>query len=217
MKTAAKVRSFGVSDAKLTQSPQVRQQLVKYESSREALRQWFNERRWAKVYPILSSSDEISLRVLEYLTDPVFVAECEQLGVPLSYYIETKDSKTGQTHQRLFNLPEQLAATQYVVVCARVRAAHQRSHRRYSMRKKFMEPFARQNHDLPNNGRFKFGYDEKQVETNVAQLQFMRFVVENNVLDWLRTHKNSIFEARSRTDDAGGGGGGGGKRQKTAA
>ena len=100
------------NDAKLTQSPQVRQQLVKYESSREALRQWFNERRWAKVYPILSSSDEISLRVLEYLTDPVFVAECERLGVPLAYYIENKDSKTGVVYRRLFNLPEQLANAQ---------------------------------------------------------------------------------------------------------
>lgn len=182
MKTAAKVR----------------QQLVKYESSREALRQWFNERRWAKVYPILSSSDEISLRVLEYLTDPVFVAECERLGVPLAYYIETKDSKTGEVYRRLFNLPEQLANAQS------------------SRRKKFMEPFARQNHDLPDNGRFKFGFDDRLVETNVAQLQFMQFVVENNVLDWLRTHKDAILEARSRTDD-GGGGGGGGKRQKTAA
>jgi len=184
----------------------VHQQLVKNDSHRQALAQWFNEKRWAKVsnlllhcahsggrgwtnqslslfqvYPILSSQDEISLRVLEFLTDPAFVDECEREGVSLSYYIESTDAETGETHRRLFNLPEQLAATQY------------------ARRKKFMEPFARQNHDLPNGGRFEFGYDQRRVETNVAQLQFMRFVVENNVLEWVRRHKDAIFAAKSRS------------------
>jgi len=148
----------------------------------------------------LSSQDEISLRVLEFLTDPAFVEECEREGVSLSYYIESTDAETGETHRRLFNLPEQLAATQSVVMCAgAVYTRHSRRHQRYARRKKFMEPFARQNHDLPNGGRFEFGYDQRRVETNVAQLQFMRFVVENNVLEWVRRHKDAIFAAKSRS------------------
>jgi hypothetical protein len=159
-------------------------QMLVNQSHQEALKQWFNKRRWLKVYPILTSQDEISLRVLEFLSDPAFIAECERLEIPLSYQIEYTDTTTGETHRRLFNLPEQLAATQY------------------ARRKKFMEPFARFNRDLPNGGRFEFGFAESRVETNVAQLQFMRFIIENNVLDWVRTHRDVIFEAKSRLEKA---------------
>jgi len=161
----------------------VLQQQVRNESYKSALTQWFTENRWQKVSSILLGQDDISLRVLEYLTDPAFVAECQRLDIPLSYYIETVDASTGITHRRLFNIHEQLTANQYV------------------RRKKFMEPFARHNADLPNGGRFAFGYDTQKavVETNVAQLQFMRFLVENNVIDWVRRHKDMILTAKSRS------------------
>lgn len=170
MKTAAKVH----------------QQRIKNASYREALRQWFSEGRWKKVYPILTSQDDddISLRVLEFLTDPAFVEECRLAQVPLSYYIVSADGK----QQRLFNLPVQMMEHQAV------------------RRKKYMEPFARQNHDLENGGRFEFGFEDHKVETNVAQLQFLKFLIENNVLEWVRKHKATIFDIKGRCD-----------RQKTAA
>lgn len=155
----------------------VHHQQIKNDSYREALTQWFSERRWSRVYPILSNQDQdaISLRVLEFLTDPDFVEQCKQAGVPLSYYIDSPTSG-----RRLFNLPANLAAMQTI------------------RRKKFCEPFARHNKDLDNGGRFEFGYENQKVETNVAQLQFMRFLVENNVLDWCRKHKDFILQTKSR-------------------
>lgn len=166
------------------------------DSYRQALQQWFTERRWASVYPILTNSDvdSISLRVLECLTEPAFVDECSRAGVPLSYYVESRDG----SQRRLFNLPAELHAYQT------------------ARRKKHMEPFVRQNRDLANGGRFEFGYDEKRVETNVAQLQFFRFLMENNVLDWyvsrpaarriahatkrVRRHRDDVFAAKSRCE-----------------
>lgn len=81
------------------------------------------------------------------------------------------------------------------------RTPNEATTRRYARRKKFMEPFARQNRDLPNGGRFEFGFDERRVETNVAQLQFMRFVVENNILDWVRRHHDEILTVKSSLVD----------------
>lgn len=140
----------------------IEQQRVRNASYKESLRKWFTEKRWLKVWPILANEDpdNISLRVLEFLTDAKFVEACRSAGVPMSYYVENADG----SGRRLFDLPSQLQANQSV-----------RS-------KKFMDAFARQNKDLENGGRFEFGYDETTVETNVAQLQFLRFLVENHVL-----------------------------------
>jgi len=84
--------------------------------------------------------------------------------------------------RRLFNLPAELSAYQSV------------------RRKKFMEPFVRNNRDLPGGGRFEFGYNAEKVETNVAQSQFCRFLVENNVLEWLRVHRDAIFQAKTKCE-----------------
>jgi hypothetical protein len=163
------------------------QQRIRNESYRESLQAWFaaNKARWRKVYPILSGTDQdaISLRVLEALGDPTFLEALRDAGVPLSYYVESRDG----TQRRLFNLPVQLQASQKF------------------RRKKFMEAFARQNAALgENGGRFQFSgggvEQEAVVETNVAQLQYMRFLLENNVLDWVRKHKDAIFEVKRRID-----------------
>jgi hypothetical protein len=150
------------------------QQAFHYESQSAALRGWFTNRRWAKVLPILKGHDEdaISLRLLELLTDARFLEECRRRGVPLEYVIEDV-----RTHNyRIFDLAIEIDSAQA------------------SYRKKFMEPFARQNHNLPDGGRFVFG----GVETNVAQLQFMRFLLENSILEWVRMHKQQIFEIKQQ-------------------
>ena len=158
-------------------------QRVKNESYRSALMQWFTEHRWAKVFPILSNADpdSISLRVLESLGDPAFVEALRIEGVPMCYYIS---NAADESQKRLFNLPVQLQAAQKV------------------RRKKFMEPFARYNAALENGGRFSFGHESVGTveETNVAQLQYMRFLIENNVLDWLRRYKKQVFAVKARMD-----------------
>lgn len=154
-------------------------QQKKNDASADALRQWFTERRWLKVFPVLNNSDvdAISLRVLEFLTEPEFVEECQHEGLQLTYYVEAQDGS-----RRLFNLPAELAAYQAV------------------RHKKHMEAFVRTNKDLANGGKFNFGYDEAVAETNVAQMQFCKFLVENNVLDWVRRHKDAVFSIKSRCE-----------------
>ena len=120
------------------------------------------------------------MRVLEFLTDSAFVDACIAANVPMSYYIENSDG----SGRRLFNLPVQLMAHQNV------------------RRKKFMEPFSRRNKDLKDGGIFRFGYDDCEVDTNVAQLQFLRFLVENHVLSWVRKHKDMIFRIKSQCNAA---------------
>lgn len=155
----------------------VAQQAVRNESHKEYLRQWFTEQRWKKVFPILSNSDpdSISLRLLEFLTDASFAEACAKQGVSTCYYIENTDG----SGRRFFDLPSQLLAAQNV-----------RS-------KKLMDAFARRNKDLENGGRFRFGYPDSEVETNVAQLQFLRFLVENHVLEWVRKHRDLVFRVKS--------------------
>lgn len=165
---------------------------------RALLQQWFTEQRWAKVYPILNSRDEspppqaaspppppqqpcsVSLRCLDMLSDALFVSECHRRNVPLVYWIEDeRRGAAGGDARRLFNLPVELQATQSF------------------RRKKNMEPFARTNPKLPGGGCFEFGYGDARMRTNVAQLEFFKFLIENCVVDWLSRYRDKIVEIKS--------------------
>lgn len=136
-------------------------QARRYERSVAELRHWFTPARWDKVYPILqrSRAHPISLRLLEFLVG----VYARNDNCPVRYYVRTPDGRC-----RLLNLYTALQNMQL------------------TLRKKYLEPFARTARALPEGGLFSFGYGEKVVKrTNVAQLQFMRFLLENSVLEWL--------------------------------
>lgn len=141
----------------------------RYDNYHTALKRWFSSKRWAIAYNILSNNGEegISLRLLEFLTSRY------AHSYPVEYYIENPNGS-----RRFFNLFHTLQE-------------HQRT-----KRKKNIEPFARANKDVKNEGRFDFGLEDKIVTTTVAQLMFLRFIVENQVQKWLHVHLDKVIDAK---------------------
>ena len=144
---------------------------ARYTKTRAVLEAWFTERRWAHVYPIISAPNRqgVSLRTLEFLVTHYSRNDRN------SVVYEIREPGGGS---RRFNL--------YVAL-----QTHQ-----MARRKKNIEPFARANPALPDNGHFRFGHGEDVCRTNVAQLQFMRFILENQVLAWLGDHLDEVKEAK---------------------
>lgn len=143
----------------------------RYDARRRLLEEWFTPTRWQRVFPILATPntdpDGVSLRELEYVTGEYACV----YGV--RYYIETPDGAA----RRFFDVHSAYLGYQGV------------------NRKKFIEAFARSNREMHDGGRFEFGYGDDRCVTSVGQLNFMRFVLENEVLAWFRLH---LIEVRAR-------------------
>lgn len=149
-------------------------QVRRFEQTKRDLQAWFTPERWDQVYPILTLTDKdgISCRLLEYLVTHYARGDGNER---VRYYLKDPNERVV-----MFDL--------YTAMHNQQRANH----------KKNLEAFARSNTDLPNNGRFMFGYEDRQVETNVAQLQFYRFLLSNQVLKWLRLHVHEVRAAKSQ-------------------